>query len=129
MQAMSTSEDACLEVISCGAGTEPKEDVSDPCACDLDGVVDGIETGRPGCDYHGYSSTFCHVSSACDSTSTSFGGAKTRSCNPLFDNLAATCESCPPGKASSDDGICSPCSEGTFSAVNGSTTCSACPES
>lgn len=60
----------------------------DACACDQDGIVHGIDTGRPACTYesnnHGM---ICHVMMECESASNSgtFPGTKWRSCDPAVD--------------------------------------------
>jgi hypothetical protein len=122
----STSADDCLELISCEPGTEPTQDLDDPCACDLDGIVDGVDTGRAGCGYHGFGFQFCHVSSACESTSAYMGSTKRKDCDAVTDNLPATCESCVPGKYSADGLYCALCPEGNSSAT-GANECSFCP--
>eukprot|EP01051_Picozoa_sp_SAG22_P006809 SAG22_NODE_459_length_10228_cov_9.593642_6_plen_592_part_00 len=58
----------------------------DPCVCDLDGVVNGINTGRPGCNTHdpNYPSALCSVTSGCNTMgampSLQFPGTKWRPC-------------------------------------------------
>jgi hypothetical protein len=58
------------------------------CACDQDGIVDGIDTGRPACTYESNNfGLICHVSPLCDSASNSgtFPGTKWRQCDPAVD--------------------------------------------
>jgi hypothetical protein len=127
----SVAAEDCVEVISCGPGTYPTQDESDPCACDLDGVVHGIDTGRVGCADHGTTDgVVCYVSPACasSSASSSYPGTNWRLCYPLVDSLLGACDSCPAGyfNDSPDDGICSPCPAGSYAAVNGSSSCILC---
>merc|ERR1711988_284144 len=57
------------------------------CHCDLDGVLNGQDTGRPGCASHLVDlDPFCHVSRECAqgaSPSQAFPGTSWRPCDPL----------------------------------------------
>ena len=62
------------------------ETTCDPCVCDLDGQVNGIDTMRPGCKLHeGATTPQCSVSSGCNSMgareSVTYPGTKFRPCS------------------------------------------------
>jgi len=96
--------------------------MEDPCACDMDGIVDGIDTGRAACkDHDGGGSMQCYVSMDCESASGSgtvlvpssvtWIDIKWSTCDPSVDNLMQVyhCEPCPPNSYSDTEGseICS----------------------
>lgn len=67
--------------------TLPTDTTCEPCTCDLDGVVNGIDTMRPGCALHdGAVEPMCSVASGCNSMgareSVQFPGTKYRVCTP-----------------------------------------------
>ncbi|GMI24562.1 hypothetical protein TeGR_g4512, partial [Tetraparma gracilis] len=78
----------------------------DPCACDIDGIVNGVDTGRAGCDQHLGSGWTCYVDESCGEdgvmTTTQFGpSVKFRYCNAAVDNGDSyECVACPPGTVS-----------------------------
>jgi hypothetical protein len=63
----------------------------DPCVCDLDGIVNGINTARPGCAMHdpNFPYGLCSVTTGCKSMgaveSQQFPGTKWRPCEPGVD--------------------------------------------
>jgi hypothetical protein len=123
----SSSIDDCYEYLSCPPGTFGTQNFSDPCACDIDGIVGGVNTYKQGCKMQ--ASYTCYVTTECPtaSPSSSFPGARWRSCDPLSDNAPGSCAECPPGTSNPDkDGSCIPCPAGTYSATNGTATCTLC---
>ncbi|GMI27954.1 hypothetical protein TeGR_g5798, partial [Tetraparma gracilis] len=121
----------------CGAGQRLGQDPDDVCACDADGVVDGVDTELPGCK-EGNNPAMVHTVACLVSTSCSTGAynlaswtglngvAKWRYCDAEAD--APTCRPCEPGFFS--DGIsefCSMCEETTFAADEGAASCTFCP--
>ena len=124
----------------CAKGHEPVgeqvQNATDPCACDQNGVVDGVNTERGMCRDHGTTSgDVCYVSTLCTTAteSTDFPGTSWRTCNPFVDNvLEYNCVPCRPGYYSDVDSpeACTPCSAYKFSTTPGSTdpsTCLSCP--
>ncbi|GMI28187.1 hypothetical protein TeGR_g10133, partial [Tetraparma gracilis] len=123
----------------CGAGQGLAQDPDDACACDADGVVDGVDTELPGCKkgnnpVASMSNTVaCLVSTSCSTGAYNLaswmglnGIAKWRHCDEEAD--APTCRPCEPGFFS--DGIsefCSMCEETTFAADEGAASCTSCP--
>jgi len=129
----STAVGDCIEDVVCEPGYFEIENSADPCACDLDGVVNGIDTGKATCKSHtsGFDPS-CYVRPECTSAtaSGSFPGTKFRDCDPLLDNLGA-CSACPPGSFTSASGslACIPCQAGSYSTSNSSSSCTLCPAS
>jgi hypothetical protein len=101
----------CTEVVTtcdAGSGYVLSDDVSsDPCACDMDGIIDLIDTGRGSCKDHGTSDgVVCYVSDLCSEATPSgaFPGTRYRSCDPSLDNTRV-CAVCEPGKVSKEISI------------------------
>ena len=119
-----------------GSVSVQTQDMQDPCACDMDGIIEGIETGRPTCKDHlnkGAGEEVCYVSMSCFTAdkSTSHPGTRYRSCDPLVDNVFLTsCETCGLGYYSDTTSplACVPCEAGTASPVAGSASAGSCQE-
>jgi hypothetical protein len=122
------SLDDCVEILTCSPGTVKTEDSSDSCACDLDGIIAGTDTGKVGCADHYGAGMLCLVSNECSSAASWATSIRKRSCDPFVDN-DGICASCPPGSISTttDASTCEPCPAGSFAALNASTSCDLCP--
>ena len=122
MTPAATSAEACT---TCSSGTYASH--YDPCACDQDGVVHGVDTGRGTCKDHGTSGGMvCYVTMQCESATESggFPGTKYRSCDPVEDNLPT------PGANGVTEGgnLCAECIAGTFSTVVGAVSAADCQQ-
>ena len=112
------------------------QDYADPCACDQDGVINGVNTGKTGCKQGNHIGipvvVACLVSSECPSAytgSTTYNGqVKWRSCNTLENpRLIQGCEDCGLGELSAEGAAdCALCEEGSFNGVAGAAVCESC---
>ena len=96
-----------------------------PCACHDDGVVNGVDTGRPKCAKHTGGDFFCHISDACPTgnSAPAFDGVGWKSCDPAVDGGGA-CEDCAAGFRG-DGEVCTAC-KNSFS-DGGKAECTDCP--
>ena len=118
------------------------QDTTDPCACDLDSVVDGNSNSEslnhPGCDpnewYNG--KHFCYTKLECggaedgdyDDDYYFYAGMEWRYCDPEVDSNTWLCQSCDAGfYGEGYRDFCLKCPAGTFMSTTGATKCTDCP--
>ena len=120
---------------SCPPAHGAVQDFTDPCDCDVDGVITGITTDKATCKDHDttFAGPSCYVSMSCPTATASGGtpGTKYRGCDLAVDNyFEYHCEPCQEGFVSGieDEAQASHCvaCPGDTYASNG--TCVACPD-
>ncbi|GMI20034.1 hypothetical protein TeGR_g2062, partial [Tetraparma gracilis] len=122
----------CVEALHCEPGSGGVQNFTDPCACDWDGIVHGIDTGMPGCKDHGtIDGIFCYMRMECEgfAQSGTFPGTRVNGdCDEILDNVPASCELCPKDSFSSTMSIeaCTPCGEGGTTDGPGATSANSC---
>jgi hypothetical protein len=105
------------------AASFPSVACTDPCECDEDGIVGGVDTGEAGCKLHQVGwDAYCYVSDACTAyeSVTTANDKKWRYCDPATDFVAPLENLCPRGSTNC------PCLRGTHS-PSGSALDGLCP--
>ncbi|GMI30069.1 hypothetical protein TeGR_g6473 [Tetraparma gracilis] len=97
------------ELVGVAVECSQVQDTGDACACDVDGVINGIDTGRPGCADHTGTDTYgCYVPMQCrnaEGPSAQFPGTQFRFCDPAVDNVFEAKCSCGLGSGSIHDAL------------------------